>query len=187
MSVCAICWTVLWGAKTQQLLSGMCIPMGRSRKALSQLVVAFPTRQGRVCPACGQLHSLLVLGIHFRADVLPVMGWGHREGGLQGMGWKHTWHWLMPVAEPLQSIRLTCLCPAAMAVPSCHLPSPMWASARSLRGQQLQEWAKKPHQKCHVHLFFMQPFLPSVRNGTSCELETWNSNTWHGHKVHIRD
>lgn len=122
MSVCAICWTVLWGAKTQQLLSGMCIPMGRSRKALSQLVVAFPTRQGRVCPACGQLHSLLVLGIHFRADVLPVMGWGHREGGLQSMGWKHIWHWLMPVAEPLQSIRLTCLCPAAMAVPSCHLP-----------------------------------------------------------------
>lgn len=130
---------LLWGAETQQLLLGMCISMGSSRKALAQLAVAFhkdgSTRQGRICPACDQPRSLPVLGTHFRADILPVMGWGHGESGLQAAGWKHPWHRLMPVAEPLQPIRLPCLCTAAMAVPSCHLPSPLWVSAlESLQG-----------------------------------------------------
>lgn len=130
---------LLWGAETQQLLLGMCIPMGSSRQALAQLAVAFRTdgsaRQGRVCPACGQPHSLPVLGTHFRADILPVMGGGtERVGCRLGVGGA-------PMAPTDASGRAPAVRQAALPLHCSHgcallpLPSPLWASAlESLQG-----------------------------------------------------
>ena len=106
---------LLWGAKTQWLLLGVCICMGARRKAQLggwlSIQSAVPDGEG-FFPPCDQPYSPSVLGTHIRVDILPMTGWGHGEDRLQGTGWEHTWHRLVPVAELWQPAWLTCLCTA---------------------------------------------------------------------------